>query len=289
MTRSDDWPRPASAATGAGDPLRETRVGGTQVYAGALLDVRRDEVRLPDGAHSVREYIVHPGAVLVVPERDDGMLVVERQFRYPLDRAFLEFPAGKLDAGESVLACARRELVEETGWAAVEWTHLGAIHPSIAYSTEAIELYLARGMRHVGARPDAGEFLELVEMSENALLDAQDHGRLTDAKTVAALAHYARWRNTPTRSCRIRITGRVQGVGFRHWITRAAETAAVAGWVRNRGDGDVEVHVQGARAACDAVIERCRRGPRAAEVELVEVEHEVAEAGLHRFSLRPTA
>ncbi|HEX8739399.1 MAG TPA: acylphosphatase [Casimicrobiaceae bacterium] len=289
MTPSDDPPQRASAATGADDPLRETRVGGTQVYAGALLDVRRDDVRLPDGAHSVREYIVHPGAVLVVPERDDGTLVVERQFRYPLDRAFLEFPAGKLDAGESALACARRELVEETGWAAIEWTHLGAIHPSIAYSTEAIELYLARGMRHVGARLDAGEFLELIEMSESALLDEQDHGRLTDAKTVAALAHYARWRSAPTRSCRIRITGRVQGVGFRHWITRAAETAAVAGWVRNRGDGDVEVHVQGARAACDAVIERCRRGPRAAEVELVEVEHEVAEAGLHRFSLRPTA
>lgn len=289
MTPSDVPPQRASAATGADDPLRETRVGGTQVYAGALLDVRRDDVRLPDGAHSVREYIVHPGAVLVVPERDDGTLVVERQFRYPLDRAFLEFPAGKLDAGESALACARRELVEETGWAAIEWTHLGAIHPSIAYSTEAIELYLARGMRHVGARLDAGEFLELIEMSESALLDEQDHGRLTDAKTVAALAHYARWRSAPTRSCRIRITGRVQGVGFRHWITRAAETAAVAGWVRNRGDGDVEVHVQGARAACDAVIERCRRGPRAAEVELVEVEHEVAEAGLHRFSLRPTA
>ncbi|HEX7329618.1 MAG TPA: acylphosphatase [Casimicrobiaceae bacterium] len=288
MTRSDDWPHRASVATGTDDPLRETKVGGAQVYAGALLDVRRDEVRLPDGAHSVREYIVHPGAVLVVPERDDGTLVVERQFRYPLDRAFLEFPAGKLDAGESALACARRELVEETGWAAVEWTHLGAIHPSIAYSTEAIELYLARGMRHVGARLDAGEFLELVEMSESALLDAQDDGRLTDAKTVAALAHYARWRSAPTRSCRIRITGRVQGVGFRDWITRAAEAVAVTGWVRNRRDGDVEVHVQGARAACDAVIERCRRGPRAAEVELVEVLREPASREVDGFAMLPT-
>jgi ADP-ribose pyrophosphatase len=289
MSRNDDRPRRTEAVAGAGDPLRESRIGGTRVYAGALLDVRRDEILLPDGKPSVREYIVHPGAVLVVPERDDGMLVVERQFRYPLDRAFLEFPAGKLDAGESALACARRELIEETGWTAVEWTHLGAIHPSIAYSTETIELYLARGMHHVGARLDAGEFLDVVEFAEAALLEAQDEGRLTDAKTVAALAHYARWRSAPARCCRLRIAGRVQGVGFRDWIARTAEAAQIAGWVRNRRDGDVEVHLEGPRERCDTVIARCRRGPRGAAVELVEVMRDTGSHELSDFAMLPTS
>lgn len=267
------------------EPLRESRIDGMQVYAGALLDVRRDEVRLPDGTRAVREYVVHPGAVLVIPERDDGTLVVERQFRYPLGRAFLEFPAGKLDRGESTLACARRELLEETGWEAVEWTHLGVIHPSIAYSTEAIDLYLARGLAQRGARPDAGEFLELVDHTEASLLAAQDEGRLTDAKTVAALAHFARWRSAATRTCRVRIAGRVQRVGFRAWLAEAADSADVAGWVRNADDGDVIAHLQGARQACDALIERCRGGPRSARVGLVEVVRGETIPGLRGFSL----
>ena len=286
MSRSDDRPRRAGAVIGADDPLRETRIGGAQVYAGALLDVRRDEVLLPDGTRSVREYVVHPGAVLVVPERDDGTLVVERQFRYPLDRAFLEFPAGKLDAGESALSCARRELLEETGWSAVEWTHLGAIHPSIAYSTEAIEIYLARGMRHVGARLDHGEFLEIVGLTERALYEALDAGRLTDAKTVAALALYSRWRRAPTRACTMQITGSVQGVGFRDWMVANARLEGVAGWVRNGCEGRVDAWLQGPREACDRLIERCRRGPRAARVEAVVVAAVAPDPAISGFERR---
>lgn len=269
------------------DPLQETRVSGSQVYRGKLLDVRQDRVRLPDGREALREYVVHPGAVLMIPELPDGRLVVERQFRYPLNRAFLEFPAGKLDPGETALVTARRELVEETGYAAVEWTLLGTVHPVISYSTEAIDLYLARGLTHVGSRLDPGEFLEIATCSEDELYDALDAGRLTDAKTVAALALYSRWRAAPTRSCRVRVTGMVQGVGFRDWIVGLAQDAGVDGWVQNGRDGVVEARIQGPRAACDRLLERCRRGPRSAQVDAVVVERSPPDATLAGFARRP--
>jgi ADP-ribose pyrophosphatase len=140
----------------------------------------------------VREYIVHPGAVLMVPVLDDGRLLVERQFRYPLDRVFLEFPAGKIDPGEAPEATARRELVEETGYECATLEPLAVLHPVISYSTEAIQCYVARGLRHVGAQLDHGEFLELATPTLDELLAACDRGDITDAKTVAALLLYAR-------------------------------------------------------------------------------------------------
>jgi len=172
--------------------LVETRVDSERVYQGRLLDVRRDTVRLPDGSLATREYIVHPGAVLVLPVLPDGRLVVERQYRYPLQRVFVEFPAGKLDPGESPLATAKRELQEEAGYTAERWTHLGVIHPLLSYSTEEIEIYLAEGLAHVGARLDDGEFLEVGEMSVDEMLAGIDRGEITDAKTVTALLLYAR-------------------------------------------------------------------------------------------------
>ena len=164
------------------------------MFDGALLQVRRDRVRLPNGAAATREYVVHPGAVLIVPILADGRLVLERQFRYPVGRVMLEFPAGKIDPQEAPLATAQRELREEAGYAAQNWQPLGTVHPEIGYSTEAIEMFLATGLCHVGAQLDEGEFLDVVLMSESELLVAFDSGLVTDGKTLAALFAWHRHR-----------------------------------------------------------------------------------------------
>ena len=174
--------------------LTETKVTSESVFDGKLLRVRRDTVRLPDGSLATREYVVHPGAVLIVPVLPDGRLVVERQFRYPVGAVFLEFPAGKLDPGESELGTAQRELAEEAGYVATTWTPLGRIHSVVGYSDETIDFFVAEGLAHVGASLDDGEFLEIVTMSLDEMLAALDRGEITDAKTVAALLLYARRR-----------------------------------------------------------------------------------------------
>ncbi len=175
--------------------LREERVSSQQVYRGHFLDVRRDQVRLPDGSVAGREYIVHPGAVMIVPLLDDGRLVVERQFRYPMGRVMLEFPAGKLDAGEPPLHCAVRELAEETGYRAREWARAGILHNAIAYSNEGIEVWFARGLE-LGVRTlDAGEFLDVETTTAEALDDLAQRGELTDAKTLIGLLWLQNWRS----------------------------------------------------------------------------------------------
>lgn len=176
------------AASGAeGDGLTETCLESEQVFKGVLLDVRRDRARLPDGGEATREYIVHPGAVVVVPVLPNGRLLFERQFRYPLRRVFIELPAGKIDPGEDILTCAKRELREETGFVAEQWSHLGVMHPCIGYSDERIEIFAATGLTEVGHERDDEEFLELFELgmvdAEQAVLD----GRITDGKTISAL------------------------------------------------------------------------------------------------------
>ena len=184
-----------SSATEPDDAhLVETMVSSEPVFDGKLLHVRRDTVRLPDGSLATREHIVHPGAVLIVPVLPDGRLVVERQFRYPLGRVFIEFPAGKRDPGESAMATARRELREEAGYEATRFTPLGTIHTLISYTNERIDLFVAEGLTHVGAKLDEGEFLDIVTMSEAGMLEALDRGEITDAKTVAALLLHARRR-----------------------------------------------------------------------------------------------
>lgn len=168
--------------------LHEEKLESTQVFDGVLLDVRRDRVRLPNDGESVREYIVHPGAVVVIGVLDDGRLLFENQFRYPLQRDFLELPAGKIDHGEDIAETARRELLEETGYVADDWRHLGVMHPCIGYSDERIEIFLARGLRKV-AEPalDHNEFLDVLSLSLDEAVAAVRDGRITDAKTITAL------------------------------------------------------------------------------------------------------
>ncbi len=174
--------------------LRETCIEPEAAWRGSFLDVRRDRVALPDGSTAHREYIVHPGAVMIVPLLDDGRLVVERQWRYPLQRAILEFPAGKLEAGEPVLDCAVRELVEETGYRAAEWARAGILHNAIGYSDEGIEIWFARGLTLGERSLDAGEFLDVFEASIDSLEDAARRGEVTDAKTLIGLLWLAHWR-----------------------------------------------------------------------------------------------
>jgi ADP-ribose pyrophosphatase len=164
--------------------LKETKVDGELAYEGHFLKVQRDTIRLPDGKESKREYIRHPGAVVILPVFEDGSILLERQFRYPLSRVFIEFPAGKIDPHESPLACAKRELEEETGYTADEWHFVCTIHNAIAYSDEHLDIFLARGLKAGEAKLDEGEFLETFKASVPEVLGWIREGKITDVKTV---------------------------------------------------------------------------------------------------------
>lgn len=167
--------------------FEEKTIDSKRVYEGVLLKVNADRVRMPDGGESVREFVEHPGAVMVIPLLADGRVVMERQYRYPLKREFIEFPAGKIDPGEEPLATAKRELREETGYEAQEWTHLTTIHPLIAYSDERIEVFAARKLTLQAAALEAGEFLDVFEANPIEALRWVREGRVTDVKTVIGL------------------------------------------------------------------------------------------------------
>ena len=167
--------------------MTEKQLASETVFQGKLLRVKCDAVSLPDGKPATREYIEHDGAVMIIPVLDSGELVMERQYRYALRRHCLEFPAGKIDPGEEPLATGRRELLEETGYVAGEWTYLATIHPTVASSPERILIYLARGLEHRGSNLDDGEFLEVLNLPLAALLDLVRTGEITDVKTVIGL------------------------------------------------------------------------------------------------------
>ncbi|SFU86747.1 NUDIX domain-containing protein [Pseudoduganella namucuonensis] len=164
--------------------LKETRVDGGLAYDGHFLQVHRDSVTLPNGNVTGREYIKHPGAVVILPVLDDGSILLERQFRYPLDRVFIELPAGKIDPGEDPLACAKRELLEETGYSASDWRFVCTIHNAIAYSDEHLDIYLARGLTAGEAQLDDGEFIETITAPLAEMLDWVRTGKITDVKTI---------------------------------------------------------------------------------------------------------
>ena len=175
--------------------LIETSRGGEVLLRGNFLHVRRDEVLLPSGKTATREYIVHPGAVAVVPLLDDGRVLLERQYRYPLGRVMLEIPAGKLDAGEDPWACGRRELREETGYQAREWARAGQIHNAAAYCDEVIHLWFARGLTLGPRQLDDGEFIDLMPVAEDEFERLAASGAITDVKTLIGLQWLQRLRN----------------------------------------------------------------------------------------------
>ena len=169
------------------EKLKETTITSEKVYDGALLRVRKDSVRLPDGKTSVREYIRHPGAVALIPWLPDGKLLLIRQFRYPLKRVFIELPAGKIDPGENPEQTGIRELEEETGYRAGRLLYLSSIHPCIGYSDEVIHLYEAFDLQRSQRCPDEHEFMEIFSLSLDEALQLIEKGVITDVKTLAGI------------------------------------------------------------------------------------------------------
>ncbi len=167
-----------------GKHLEEQATASELLFSGDFLLAKRDTVRLPDGHSATREYIVHPGAVVVLPMLDDGRVVLERQYRYPVGRVMTEFPAGKLDAGEAPWACGQRELLEETGYTAREWAYAGLMHLAVAYSTEVIHVYFARGLTLGERQLDHGEFLDVFTATPDEVLGWCRDGTISDAKSL---------------------------------------------------------------------------------------------------------
>ncbi len=167
--------------------LTEHLISSEIMAQGNLLTVKRDAVRLPNGRVSHREYVLHPGAVVVVPLLPNGNVVLERQFRYPLQQVFIELPAGKIDRGEAVLTTGQRELKEETGYTAHEWVKLGVQHPCIGYSSEVIHIYLAKSLEAGPHQRDTDETLEVFDVALQDCLAMILRGEITDSKTITAM------------------------------------------------------------------------------------------------------
>jgi ADP-ribose pyrophosphatase len=174
------------------DHLREHQTSSEDVYFGKFLHLKKDIVKLPDGNSTYREYLIHPGAVAIMPILNDGRILLERQFRYPVDAAMIEIPAGKLELGEDPLLCAQRELLEETGYSAKSWEFLGRIHPVISYSTEIIDIYLAKDLTLGERALDEGEFLDVFAATLDEMHAWIAEGKITDVKTIISAYHLAR-------------------------------------------------------------------------------------------------
>ena len=179
----------------AGDShLREERISGEDIYGGIFLKMKRDKIALPNGEEAVREYLTHPGAVAVVAILDDGRVLLERQYRYPIAKACIEIPAGKLEIGEDHLLCAKRELEEETGYSAKKWSYIRRIHPVISYSTELIDIYLAEDLVPGKSHLDDEEFLDVFAAPLDQLIGWVEDGEITDVKTTISAYWLDRYR-----------------------------------------------------------------------------------------------
>jgi ADP-ribose pyrophosphatase len=174
--------------------LREERITGEDIYEGIFLKMKRDKVSLPNGQEAVREYLTHPGAVAIVALLDDGRVLLERQYRYPITKACIEIPAGKLDPNEDPLLCAQRELAEETGYTAKKWSYIRRIHPVISYSTEFIDIYLAQGLVPGASHLDEEEFLDVFAAPLEQLITWVEEGEITDVKTTISAYWLDRYR-----------------------------------------------------------------------------------------------
>jgi ADP-ribose pyrophosphatase len=174
--------------------LREDRISGEDIYGGIFLHMKRDKILLPDGQEAVREYLTHPGAVAIVAILDDGRVLLERQYRYPIAKACIEIPAGKLEIGEDHLLCAKRELEEETGYTAKKWSYIRRIHPVISYSTELIDIYLAEDLVPGKSKLDDEEFLDVFAAPLEQLITWVEEGEITDVKTTISTYWLDRYR-----------------------------------------------------------------------------------------------
>lgn len=184
MSKPSQTPQSALAAPDDDAHLKEEAIASATLHQGKFLTLKQDIVRLPDGKTAGREYVLHPGAVMMIPLFDDGTVLMERQFRYAVREVMLEFPAGKLDLEEGAQRCGERELREETGYTARRWDYLTRIHPVISYSTEFIDLFLARDLTAGEAALDDGEFLETLIVPAGQVIDWVRQGRISDVKTI---------------------------------------------------------------------------------------------------------
>lgn len=167
--------------------LTEQCISSETISTGGMLTLKCDQVRLPNGRSSQREYVVHPGASVVVALLPNGRVVLEKQYRYPLHQVFIELPAGKIDAAEAPLLTAQRELLEETGYSAQRWISLGQQHPCIGYSDEVIHMYLALDLSAGLHQRDEDEALEVFDLSLDDCLLLMAQGKISDGKTMLAL------------------------------------------------------------------------------------------------------
>ncbi len=179
------------------EDLIEKKLSSEDIFDGTLLHVKRDTVRLPNGGTATREWVKHPGAAAVLPVTAEGNLIFVRQYRYPIHQVTLEIPAGKLDfQGEDALACASRELSEETGYQAEKYTFLTRLATTVGFSDEYISIYAAEGLTSGSQHPDADEFINVCVLTMAEAVEKIKSGEICDAKSITAVLLFRELHNS---------------------------------------------------------------------------------------------